>query len=200
VTSATKKKPAHANGSVALLTGEAHATVVKETRNYRHSGIAAALSSSPSQNRASGSQSNTQGARRTCCSNAAQFRRVPSTADAKISKPDAAEAALANSAPATSRNSDIFGMAARTPWRTLTFGRRRGGGGGQVLAVTPIVKYSSPTFSYIFLKKPPKKKQQRRHEQELLLLRQRQRGGARHSGAPMLRRYAATSALLRSMA
>jgi hypothetical protein len=29
---------------------------------------------------------------------------------------------------------------------------------------------------------------------------QRQRGGARHSGAPMLRRYVTTSALLRSMA
>jgi hypothetical protein len=46
----------------------------------------------------------------------------------------------------------------------------------------------------------PPPKQQRRHEQELLLLGQRQRGGARHSGAPMLRRHAATSSLLRSMA
>jgi len=43
-------------------------------------------------------------------------------------------------------------------------------------------------------------KYQRRHEQELLLLEQRQRGGERHSGAPMLRRYAATSASLQSMA
>jgi hypothetical protein len=34
----------------------------------------------------------------------------------------------------------------------------------------------------------------------LLLFGQRQRGGARHSGAPMLRRYAATSALFFSMA
>jgi hypothetical protein len=36
--------------------------------------------------------------------------------------------------------------------------------------------------------------------QELLLFGQRQRGKARHSGAPMLRRYAATSALLLAMA
>jgi hypothetical protein len=33
------------------------------------------------------------------------------------------------------------------------------------------------------------------NKQELFLLGQRQRGGARHSGAPMLRRYAATSTL-----
>jgi hypothetical protein len=43
-------------------------------------------------------------------------------------------------------------------------------------------------------------KQQRRHEQELFLFGQLQRGGARHSGAPMLRRYAATSDFLLSMA
>jgi hypothetical protein len=33
-----------------------------------------------------------------------------------------------------------------------------------------------------------------------ILFGQRQRGGARHSGAPLLRRYAITSALLRMMA
>ena len=45
-------------------------------------------------------------------------------------------------------------------------------------------------------------KQQRRHEEELHLLTGKGAagGGARHSGAPMLRRYAITSALLKSMA
>ena len=114
VTSATKKQRAHANCSVALLTGEAHASVVKHTRHYRHSGVAAALPSSPLQNhQASGSK--VQGAWHTCCSNAAQFRRVPSTADAKTSKLAAAEAAPANSTPAPSRDSDICGSASGTP-------------------------------------------------------------------------------------
>jgi hypothetical protein len=47
-------------------------------------------------------------------------------------------------------------------------------------------------------------KQQRRHEEELYLFkgegRSRRPGGARHCGAPMLRRYAATSGSLQTMA
>ncbi len=38
------------------------------------------------------------------------------------------------------------------------------------------------------------------NEKEAFLFAQRQRGGARHSGAPMLRRYATTLAWLQAMA
>ena len=61
-----------------------------------------------------------------------------------------------------------------------------------------IVKYVPPTFVYIFLKEPPPPPGGT--NKSCFYLGSGSAGGARHCGAPMLRRYAATSASLQSMA
>jgi hypothetical protein len=55
-------------------------------------------------------------------------------------------------------------------------------------------------FQLYFLEGAPPTPKQTKTRTRTAFISQRQRGGARHCGAPMLRRYAATSAFLRSMA
>ncbi len=75
-------------------------------------------------------------------------------------------------------------------------------GGGLKFELSPldnrIVKYNNTKIRFYFLAGPPNSSGDA--NKKCFLFGQRQRGGARHSGAPMLRRYATTSALLRWMA
>ena len=61
-----------------------------------------------------------------------------------------------------------------------------------------IVKYVSPTFVYIFLKEPPPPSPGGTNK-NCFYLGSGSAGGARYCGAPMLRRYATTSAFVSSV-